>query len=314
MAESKKASKTKKSAPSKKTAVKKVVKKTAKKAVKKVEKSSAKKAPAPVKKTSPKKPSAKKIDSKKEEAVKASVEEKAPAKSKDNRELPDIDLQAMFEAGCHLGHKVSKWHPKMEPFIYTSEGGIHIFDLEKTAEQLELACQRFYDLAKEGKSLLMLGTKRSAREIVKEAAIEMGCFYIVSRWMGGLLTNFNQLQKSIKRMSEIETGLESGKFDKYTKYERLQLDKEKTRLERFFIGLKGLKGKPDCVFVIDSEKENIAVKESISENVEVIAVADSNADPREINIVIPANDDAAKSVAYIVNCLKTAYNAGKTAR
>ena len=115
-------------------------------------------------------------------------------------------------------------------------------------------------------------------------------------------------------MSEIETGLASGKFNKYTKYERLQLDKEKTRLERFFVGLQGLKGKPDCVFVVDSEKEDIAVKESFSENVEVIAIADSNADPRGIDIVIPANDDAAKSVAYIVNCLKTAYNAGKTAR
>lgn len=219
----------------------------------------------------------------------------------------------MFEAGCHFGHKIAKWHPKMAPYIYGSEGGSHIFDLEKTAEQLDIACQRFYDLAKEGKTLLMIGTKRSAREIVKEAATEMGCFYIVSRWMGGLLTNFTQLQKSIQRMSDIETGLESGKFDKYTKYERLQLDKEKTRLERFFIGLKGLKGKPDCIFVIDPEQEKIVVKEASSEGVELIAIADSNADPRKINIIIPANDDTSKSVQYIVQRLKNAYNAGKVA-
>lgn len=227
--------------------------------------------------------------------------------------LPEIDLQEMFEAGCHFGHNIAKWHPKMAPYIYGSEGGSHIFDLEKTAEQLDIACQRFYDLAKEGKSLLMIGTKRSAREIVKEAATEMGCFYIVSRWMGGLLTNFTQLQKSILRMSDIETGLESGKFDKYTKYERLQLDKEKTRLERFFIGLKGLKGKPDCIFVIDPEQEKIVVKEASSEGVELIAIADSNADPRKINIIIPANDDTSKSVQYIVQRLKNAYNAGKVA-
>lgn len=239
---------------------------------------------------------------------------KKAVKTSSQTTLPEIDLQEMFDAGCHFGHKVAKWHPKMEPFIYGSEGGIHIFDLEKTAEQLQLACQRFYDLAKEGKTLLMVGTKRSSREIIKEAATEMGVFYIVSRWMGGLLTNFEQLQKSIQRMTDIEKGLESGKFDKYTKYERLQLDKEKTRLERFFVGLQGLKGKPDCVFVVDPEKEKIVVSESSSEGVELIAIADSNTDPRKIDLVIPANDDASKSVKYIVNCLKTAYNAGKTAR
>ena len=121
-------------------------------------------------------------------------------------------------------------------------------------------------------------------------------------------------QKSIQRMNDIEKGLESGKFDKYTKYERLQLDKEKTRLERFFVGIQGLKGKPDCVFVVDPEKEKIVERESLSEGVELIAIADSNADPRKIDLVIPANDDSSKSIKYIVNCLKTAYNAGKTAR
>jgi len=336
MAESKTTSKVKKVTSTKKTAVKPAAKASVAKkpAVEKALKAVAKK-PAVKKtaKTVAKKPAVKKV-------VKAEVKDVSKTEIKDapkaeaettaqeavsttvataketpsTATLPEIDLQEMFDAGCHFGHKVSKWHPKMEPFIYGSEGGVHIFDLEKTAEQLRLACQRFYDLAKDGKTLLMIGTKRSAREIIKEAATEMGCFYIVSRWMGGLLTNFKQLQKSIQRMGDIETGLQSGKFDKYTKYERLQLDKEKTRLERFFVGLTDLKGKPDCVFVVDSEKEDIAVKESFSEGVELIAIADSNADPRKINIVIPANDDASKSIKYIVNCLKTAYNAGKTAR
>lgn len=323
MVESKTSSKTKKASASKKLAVKKPASKASpskKSTSKKIAKSSARKSSAKVsaaKKpvSAAKKPAAspnkapKKTPESISKTVDKNIEEPVPSST-----LPEIDLQEMFEATCHFGHKISKWYPKMEPYIYGSEGGVHIFDLEKTAEQLKLAGQRFYDLAKEGKTLLMVGTKRSAREIIKEAANEMGCFYIVSRWMGGLLTNFDQLQKSIERMSDIKKGLESGKFDKYTKYERLQLDKEKTRLERFFLGLQGLKGKPDCVFVVDSEKEQIVVKESSSEGVELIAIADSNADPRKIDLVIPANDDSSKSVAYIVNYLKTAYNTGKTAR
>jgi small subunit ribosomal protein S2 len=315
MAESKTSSKTKKATASK-TARKSVAKKTT------VKRTSAKKTTA--KKAAGKKTTTKPVEKKSTNSSKKTAAESTTATAPKAEEkatktslqtvLPEIDLQEMFEAGCHFGHKIAKWHPKIAPYIYGSEGGVHIFDLEKTSEQLKLACQRFYDLAKEGKTLLMVGTKRSAREIIKEAASEMGCFYIVSRWMGGLLTNFNQLQKSIQRMTDIEKGLESGKFDKYTKYERLQLDKEKTRLERFFVGLQQLKGKPDCVFVVDSEKEKIVVKESVSEGVELIAIADSNADPRQIDIVIPANDDASKSVKYIVNNLKTAYNAGKTAR
>ena len=315
MAESKTASTSKKSISTKKVLVKKKTAASVKKTSPAKKTSSAKKI-TPAKKTAAKKVAKSETVTEKTPVEKTSVEKTAVEKTlveKNTQAFAEIDLQAMFEAGCHFGHKIAKWHPKMQPFIYGSEGGSHIFDLEKSAEQLNIACQRFYDLAKEGKTLLMIGTKRSAREIIKEAASEMGCFYIVSRWMGGLLTNFHQLQKSIQRMNDIETGLESGKFDKYTKYERLQLDKEKTRLERFFIGLKGLKGKPDCVFVVDPEKEKIVVKESVSEGVELIAIADSNADPRKIDIVIPANDDASKSVHYIVNCLKTAYNAGKTA-
>ena len=308
MAESKTNSTTKQATVSKTSS-----KTSRKSTAKKVAKVTAKKTTA--KKTTAEKKTAEsiKVPTSKTESTVAKTEKKE-VKTKAQTTLPEIDLQEMFEAGVHFGHKISDWHPKMAPFIYGSEGGVHIFDLAKTAEQLQLVCQRFYELAKEGKTLLMVGTKRSSREIIKEAASEMGCFYIVSRWMGGLLTNFDQLQKSIQRMNDIEKGLESGKFDKYTKYERLQLDKEKTRLERFFVGLQGLKGKPDCVFVVDPEKEKIVVRESLSEGVELIAIADSNADPRKIDLVIPANDDSSKSIKYIVNCLKTAYNAGKTAR
>lgn len=244
--------------------------------------------------------------------VAPAVVETAPTST--GNSLPEIDLQAMLEAGCHFGHKIAKWHPKMAPYIYGEEGGVHIFDLTKTAEQLEIVRQYFYDLAKNGKSLIMLGTKRVARELVKKAAQDMGCFYITSRWMGGLLTNFEQLQKSIRRMNEIEEGLNTGKFDKYTKYERLQLDKEKTKLERFFAGIKGLKDMPDCIFVVDPQKEKIAIKEAMAKGVKIMAIADSNADPRALDLVIPANDDAVKSLQYIIDQLALAYKAGKAAK
>jgi len=278
----------------------------------------AKKVAKPAKKAETKaKPKAKpavKTKVKAKEETKTATKNEAQVETASKATLPEPDMQAMFDAGCHFGHQVAKWHPKMAPFIYGSEGGIHLFDLAKTAEQLSLACEAFYNLAKEGKKLLIVGTKRSAREIIKDAASKMGCFYISSRWMGGFLTNFNQLRQSIKRMNNIELGLESGKFDKYTKYERSKLDKEKSRLERFFIGLKEINNKPDCVFVIDPVKEKIAVQEASAEGIKIIALADSNADPRPIDLLIPANDDSAKSIQYIVDQLVSAYNAGKAAR
>ena len=307
MAEAKKTT-TKKATPKKAAPKKAVAKKTpAKTKAKKVAKTVTKQAKAKVEAKPAVKAEPKEVTETKEvEVIKAQPAPKAT--------LSEPDMQAMFEAGCHFGHQVAKWHPKMAPFIYGSEGGVHLFDLAKTAEQLSLASEEFYNLAKEGKKLLIVGTKRNSREIIKEDGKKMGCFYISSRWMGGLLTNFEQLRQSIRRMSDIETGLESGKFDKYTKYERLKLDKEKSKLERFFIGLKGMNAKPDCIFVIDPEKEKIAVQEANAEGVRVIALADSNADPRPIDLVIPANDDSAKSVQYIVDQLVSAYNAGKTDR
>lgn len=307
---------TKAKAPVKKVVAKPVVKKTAvKKAVakapaKKAVKKTVAKAPAKVAKAIVVPPVAEIAPV----AAVAPLAVVAETPAKDANGLAEIDLQAMLEAGVHFGHKTSKWHPKMAPYIYGEEGGAHIFDLVKTAEQLEIARQYFFDLAKEGKSLIMLGTKRVARELVRKAAQDMGCFYMTARWMGGLLTNYDQLQKSIRRMDDIETGLNSGKFDKYTKYERLKLDKEKTKLERFFLGLKGLKGKPDCIFIIDPQKEKIAIKEAIAEGVKIIAIADSNADPRPLDLVIPANDDAVKSLEYIIDQLAAAYKAGRAAK
>ncbi len=291
------------------------VKKTAKKApVKKVAKAEVKEKAAPVKKVAAKKPAAEK------EAV-------AEVVSKDTPEVvttpvaaaaltatPEFNLQEMLELGCHFGHKASKWHPQMAPYIYGEKDGIHLFDLPKVASLLEAAYAYVYKLAKEGKTMVLVGTKKAAREVVKEAAMDASCFYINARWMGGLLTNWPQVSRSIKRMEEIREGLATDKYKGYTKYERVQLEKEQFKLERFFGGLRGLKSKPDCIVVIDPKKERIVVNEANNVGVPVIALTDSDSDPRPVQFVLPGNDDATKSIKFFVDQLAAAYKAGRAAK
>jgi small subunit ribosomal protein S2 len=226
----------------------------------------------------------------------------------------ELNLQEMLELGCHFGHKVSKWHPKMAPYIYGEKDGIHLFDLPKTAELIKEACAYVYNLAKEGKTMVLVGTKKQAREVVKESALEASCFYINARWMGGMLTNWPQVSKSIKRMEEIREGLATDKYKGYTKYERVQLEKEQLKLERFFGGLRGLKAKPDCIFVVDPKKEKIVVDEANSVGVPVVALIDSDSDPRPLQFVLPGNDDAVKSIKFFVDQVTAAYKAGRAAR
>ncbi|MFZ5376753.1 MAG: 30S ribosomal protein S2 [Patescibacteria group bacterium] len=227
---------------------------------------------------------------------------------------PDYDLQQLLEAGCHFGHQKRKWHPKMAEYIYMEKNGVHIFDLVKTAAQLQTAYNYAYQLGKEGKTVIFVGTKRQAREVVRTAAEKAGVFHITQRWMGGLLTNWEQINKSIRRMIEIEEGLKTDKFKGYTKFERMQLEKEKGRLERFFEGVRGLKDKPVCLFVIDPNREKIAVTEASKMGVSVVALADSNANPDLVDLVVPANDDAVNSVELIVNQIAEGYLAGKSAK
>lgn len=239
-------------------------------------------------------------------------------KKTDISQLPDVapefDLAELLEAGAHFGHQSSKWHPQMKEFIYMEKDGVHIFDLAKTAQQLRLAYNFAYDLGKKKKTLLMVGTKRQAKEYIQEAAQNSGAFYITSRWLGGLLTNWEQVSKSIKRMVKLEKGLQNNEFDNLTKYERVQIEKEVNRLRRFFEGIKDLKEIPDALFVVDSVREDIAIKESQAMEVPVISLLDSNADPREVTVAIPANDDAMGSIKYIVEAVAAGYKAGRAAK
>jgi small subunit ribosomal protein S2 len=225
---------------------------------------------------------------------------------------PEYDLEALFEAGCHFGHQARKWHPAMKEFIFTEKDGVHLFDLEKTAHQLKLAYNMAYEMGRTGRTLVIVGTKRQAKDLVKAAAEKSGALAITSRWLGGLLTNWEQVSKSLKRMIQIEEGLKTDAYKGYTKFERGQLEKEQGRLERFFGGIKTLKQRPDCLFVIDPSREKNAIKEAVNTGVPVIALIDTNADPREIDLPVPANDDALTSIQLIVDAITDGYLAGKT--
>lgn len=224
---------------------------------------------------------------------------------------PDFDLRELLEAGVHFGHQSQKWHPKMAEYIYMAKDGIHIFDLAKTAEQLTKAYNYAYYLGSQGMSLVMVGTKRQARELIKEAAIDAGAMYVVSRWLGGTITNWQQVSKSRKHMVSLEKGLEKGDFKGYTKYERVQMEKEMVRLQRFFEGIRDLNGLPDALFVVDPTREQNAIKEANLTDIPVMALADTNADPSQLDIVVPGNDDAMGSVKLIVETIAAGYKAGR---
>jgi len=231
-----------------------------------------------------------------------------------NSPSPDFDLAALLEVGAHFGHQTRRWHPAMKQYIYMEKDGVHIFDLAQTAAQLKIAYEYAYDLGKKNKTLVFVGTKRQARDIIKSAAEEAGAMYITSRWLGGLLTNWEQVSKSLKRMIEIETGLTNDAFKGYTKFERVQMEKEQGRLMRFFSGIKNLKTRPDALFVVDPGKEKNAVTEANMIGVPIIAVVDSNTDPRVADVVIPANDDALTSIEFVVKAVADGYKAGRAAR
>ncbi len=224
---------------------------------------------------------------------------------------PEYDLRDLLEAGCHFGHQSRRWHPRMAKWIYTEKDGVHIFDLAKTAQQLQFAYNYAYDLGKQGKTLVVVGTKKQARDVIKEVVAPKGILTITSRWLGGLLTNWEQVNKSLRRMLDIEKGLQENKFDHYTKRERVLLDKERARQERFFGGIRELKGKPDALFIIDPGREKVAVLEAKRVGVPMMALVDSNTNPEDIDIPVPANDDAVRSITFITQAVVDGYMAGK---
>jgi small subunit ribosomal protein S2 len=210
-----------------------------------------------------------------------------------------ISMKQLLEAGVHFGHQTRRWNPKMKKYIFTERNGIYIIDLQKTVKKVEEAYKYVKELAANGGTMLFVGTKKQAQDSVKEEAIRSGMYYVNQRWLGGTLTNFETIQKRIARLKDIERMEEDGTFDVLPKKEVVMLKKQQERLEKFLGGIKDMKQLPDALFIIDPRKERIAVAEAHKLNIPIVGMVDTNCDPDEIDVVIPANDDAIRAVKLL---------------
>ncbi len=225
--------------------------------------------------------------------------------------MPRVEVAELLAAGSHFGHLTRRWNPKMRPYIFMERNGIHIIDLMKTSLLLEEACNAIAAIVSDGKRVLFIGTKKQAVEAVKEEALRTGQFYVTERWLGGFLTNFTTIRKSVKRLTNIEKMESDGTFDKLTKKEILFLQREKEKLNKVLSGIVDMTRLPGAIFVIDVKKEAIAVKEAKRLGVPVFAIVDTNCDPEEVDYVIPANDDAIKSIQVITKAIGDAILLGR---
>ena len=214
-----------------------------------------------------------------------------------------VELQDLLKAGVHFGHQTHRWNPKMRKYIFAECGGIYLIDLKKTQRELERAHALVRRTIVEGKSVLFVCTKTQLARVVRGEAERCGSFYVTERWLGGMLTNFQTIKKNIARLKELERGVEEGAFEYYTKKERLLLEREREKLDRYLSGIKEMTRLPGLVFVVDSTREDIAVREANRLGIPVVAIADTNADPDLLTIAIAGNDDAIRSVSLITRSI-----------
>jgi len=208
-------------------------------------------------------------------------------------------MKQLLEAGVHFGHQTRRWNPKMKPYIFTERNGIYIVDLQKTVRMLEQAYDFVRNLAFQGGKVLFVGTKKQAQETIAEEARRCGMYYVNQRWLGGMLTNFSTIRGRIERLLELEQMAESGYFERLPKKEVARLTKELEKLQKYLGGVRGMKERPDAIYVVDPRKEHIAVKEARRVGIPIIGIVDTNCDPEEIDYPIPGNDDAIRAVKLI---------------
>lgn len=220
--------------------------------------------------------------------------------------MKKVDIPQLVEAGAHFGHLTRRWNPKMKPYIFMEKNGIHIIDLKKTQTHLIESAEELSKLVAEGKKVLFVGTKKQAKNVIESEARRCGQNWVSERWLGGMLTNFTTIRKSVKRLSNIEKQESDGTFDKITKKERLFLTREKDKLKKVLEGVETMGKLPGALFVVDIKKESIAVQEAHRLNIPVFAIVDTNCDPDEVDYLIPANDDAVKTVETITNYMAEA--------
>jgi small subunit ribosomal protein S2 len=228
-------------------------------------------------------------------------------------DLP-LPLKALLDAGVHFGHQTKRWNPKMKPFIYGARNGIHIIDLDQTAKLFQRAFHFVEETCARGGHVLMIGTKRQAQEIVQEEANRSGCYYVINRWLGGTLTNFRTIKQGLDRMRQLERMKDDGTYLQLPKKEVSRLEKERERFEKYVGGLKAMTSLPHAVFIIDPAKETIAVQEAKKLGVPIIAIADTNCNPDDIDYPIPGNDDAIRSIRLITARLADAVIDGSQRR
>ncbi|UCE67925.1 MAG: 30S ribosomal protein S2 [Candidatus Zixiibacteriota bacterium] len=220
--------------------------------------------------------------------------------------MSNLTVKDLLESGVHFGHQTRRWNPKMKKFIFTSKNGIYIIDLNKTLLSLNRACQKVREVVEDGGKILFVGTKKQAKDVIKSQAQRSDQFYVIERWLGGMLTNFMTIKNNVKRLKDIERMKEEGIFEKITKKEVGKLEKEASRLEKFLSGIREMYTLPKLVFVVDTKKERIAVAEANILKIPVIGIIDTNSDPDPINYPLAANDDAIKSISIITRAIADA--------
>jgi small subunit ribosomal protein S2 len=228
--------------------------------------------------------------------------------------LANITMKELLEAGVHFGHQTKRWNPKMKEFIFGERNGIYIIDLQKTLKMFKEASKFVQDLAAEGRIILFVGTKRQAQDAIAEEAQRCSMFYVNQRWLGGLLTNWVTVQKSVKRLKELDEMATDGRYDLLPKKEVIKLERERKHLQANLAGIKNMTRLPDAIFVIDSNKEQIAVRESRKLGIPVVAVVDTNCDPSEVDYVIPGNDDALRAIRLFTSKISESIAEGVHAR
>lgn len=226
----------------------------------------------------------------------------------------NVDIKHLLEAGIHFGHQRQKWNPKMGRYIYTARNDIHILDLEKSLECLNTAYDFVKKICANNGNIMFVGTKKQAQEVIKEEAERASVFYVNNRWLGGTLTNFQTIRKSIWRLIDLERMEEGGEFETLQKKERARLLKEKNKIKKTLEGIKGMEELPSAIYIVDSVKEKICVNEAIKMGIPTIAIVDTNGDPDKITYPIPGNDDAIRSIRFITSCIARAVIEGRESR
>ncbi len=224
--------------------------------------------------------------------------------------MSNINIQDLLDAGAHFGHLTKKWNPKMAPFIFMEQNGIHLIDVNKTKAKLEEAGSAMKNIIKSGRKVLFVATKKQAKEIVAAEAQRINMPYVTERWLGGMMTNFATVRKSIKKMQSIDKLSKDGTYDTMSKKERLMLDREKLKLQKVLGGIEDMNRLPAALFVVDVKREHIAIAEAMRLNIPVFGIVDTNSDPTNIDFPIPANDDAAKSIMLITRVITDAIAEG----